>query len=91
MTTRVISVTVTAKGVMEILFEDNPGDEKAPHGTVDEQVSAMLRPHVKKYGFVPSDWTRDKLEKEFAMKVEPQSDAKTDLIADADKYNRDNR
>lgn len=64
MATKVISVTVTDRGLMEILFEENPNAE-GDYGTVEEQVSAMLKPHVKKYGFIPADWDRNKVEKEF--------------------------
>lgn len=68
MTAKVISVTVTDKGLMEILFAENPEDTDPGLGTVEEQVSAMLKPHVKKYGFIPADWDRAQLEKEFAKK-----------------------
>lgn len=67
MAAKVISITVTDKGLMEILFAENPADEQ-DHGTVEEQVSEMLKPHVKKYGFIPSNWSRQQVEQEFAKK-----------------------
>jgi hypothetical protein len=70
MASRVISVTVTNNGLMEILFEDNPADDAPDHGTVEEQVSDMLKPHVKKYGFIPNDWDRAQVEEEFHRKDE---------------------
>lgn len=67
MTAKVISVTITDKGLMEILFAEDPNSENN-NGSVEEQVSEMLKPHVKKYGFIPADWDRKKVEQEFADK-----------------------
>lgn len=73
MATKVVSVTVTAKGLLEVLFEENPADNE-DHGSVEEQVSALLKPHVKKYGFIPADWDREKVEEEFAGKDDDNDD-----------------
>lgn len=68
MTAKVISITVTDKGLMEILFAETADDNGGGIGSVEEQVSNMLKPHVKKYGFIPADWDREKVEQEFADK-----------------------
>lgn len=76
MAAKVISVTVTDKGLMEILFAENGDDDTPSLGTVEEQVSRMLKPHVKKYGFIPADWDRAQVEEEFARKRTPEEEAK---------------
>lgn len=65
MSAKVVSILVTDKGLMEILFAENLNDDGTDHGTIEQQVSDMLRPHVKKYGFIPADWSREKVEQEF--------------------------
>lgn len=69
MAAKVVSILVTDKGLMEILFAENLDDD-ADHGTIEQQVSDMLRPHVKKYGFIPADWSREQVEEEFAKEGE---------------------
>lgn len=65
MAAKVVSILVTDKGLMEILFAEDLHDSE-DYGTIEQQVSDMLKPHVKKYGFIPANWSREQVEQEFA-------------------------